>query len=55
MLHQSLKMCGVQYNHIVEQIKKMQHDHTVIPVNPASEGDESDDDNVDTNDDIHVW
>jgi len=45
-------MCGFQYNHIVGQIKKMQYDPTVIPVNTTPQGDESDDNNMDTNDDV---
>jgi len=48
-------MCGFQYSNIVDEInKKRQEDHTVNPVHAVQEGDDSDND-MDADDDVHVW
>jgi len=47
-------MCGYHYSYIVEQVKKARQIPIVIGINPISEEDDSDDD-VDANDDVHIW
>jgi len=47
-------MCGYDYSYIVEQNKKARQTPVVIPVNSVSEGDDSEDE-MDANDDVHVW
>jgi len=47
-------MCGYDYSYIVEQNKKARQTPVVIPVNSVSEGDDSEDE-MDANDDMHIW
>jgi len=47
-------MCGYQYSYIIEQVKKAQKIPIVISIDPVSEGDDSEDD-MDVNDDVHIW
>jgi len=47
-------MCGYQYSYIVEQVKKARQTQVVAPVDCVSDGDDSEDE-MDANNDVHVW
>jgi len=47
-------MCGYQYTYIFNEVRKARQIENVISVNRVSEVDDSEDD-MDGNDDIHVW